>query len=187
MNGFGGVDLNATMVMTTNAAGQTVVTVTLTLPSGSAFDSEWQHQPGVDAQRECHEHRWRRFGHHGREPVGRAEEELLTWPIVLTTRREDGAILVLALVFMIIIALVLLGVVTLSGNGLRKTSHLLDQQSLEYRTNGAMQVAIQTVRYTNTAFPSLPPPPTSCLSSATGIQVGQNSPLVYVDCSDIPP
>ncbi|HVA02369.1 MAG TPA: prepilin-type N-terminal cleavage/methylation domain-containing protein [Acidimicrobiales bacterium] len=35
VNGFRTVDLNATMVMTTNAAGQTVVTVTLTLSSDS--------------------------------------------------------------------------------------------------------------------------------------------------------
>ena len=35
VNGFGNVDLSATMVETTNAAGQTVVTVTLTQSSGS--------------------------------------------------------------------------------------------------------------------------------------------------------
>jgi hypothetical protein len=103
-----------------------------------------------------------------------------------TTLREDGAVLVLALVFMIVIALVLLGVVTLSGNDLLNTSHLLDQQSLEYRSSGAMQVAIQTVRYTNTTFPVPPTPPSSCISSATGILVGQNSPPVYVDCSTVP-
>jgi Tfp pilus assembly protein PilX len=100
-----------------------------------------------------------------------------------TTSREDGAVLVLALVFMIVIALVLLGVVTLSGNDLLNTSNLLNQQSLEYRSSGAMRVAIQTVRYTNTTFPS---PPGSCFSSATGIRVGQNSPPVYVDCSTVP-
>jgi Tfp pilus assembly protein PilX len=99
-----------------------------------------------------------------------------------TTRGEDGAILILALIFMIVIALVLLSVVTLSGNDLLNTSHLLDQQSVEYRTSGAMQVAIQTVRYTDTTFSS----PTSCLSSTAGIQIGQNSPLVYVDCVTVP-
>ncbi|HEY5025182.1 MAG TPA: hypothetical protein VII76_09415 [Acidimicrobiales bacterium] len=99
-----------------------------------------------------------------------------------TTLREDGAVLVLALVFMIVIALVLLGVVTLSGNDLLNTSHLLDQQSLEYRSSGAMQVAIQTVRYTNTTFSSLSP----CLASNAPIQIGQNSPPVYVDCMTVP-
>jgi Tfp pilus assembly protein PilX len=101
----------------------------------------------------------------------------------LTSHREDGAVLVLALVFMIVIALVLLGVVSLAGNDLLNTSNLLDQQSLEYRSSGAMQVAIQTVRYTNTTFLS---PPSSCFTSNTGIQVGQNSPRVYVDCMTVP-
>jgi Tfp pilus assembly protein PilX len=99
-----------------------------------------------------------------------------------TTRAEDGAVLVLALVFMIVIALVLLGLVTLSGNDLLNTSNLLNQQSLEYRSSGAMRVAIQTVQYTNTSFPKL----SSCFSSATGVQVGQNSPPVYVDCMTVP-
>ncbi len=68
------------------------------------------------------------------------------------TRGEDGAVLVLALVFMIVIALVLVGIVTLSGNDLRNTTNLLNQQSVEYRSSGAMDIAIQTVRYTNNNF-----------------------------------
>ncbi|HEY5025183.1 MAG TPA: hypothetical protein VII76_09420, partial [Acidimicrobiales bacterium] len=35
VNGFGAVDVNATMAMTTNGAGQTVITITLTQSSGS--------------------------------------------------------------------------------------------------------------------------------------------------------
>ena len=72
------------------------------------------------------------------------------------TRREDGAVLVLALVFMIVIALVLLGVVTLSGNGLLNTSTFSTSSRSNTAASGAMQVAIQTVRYTNTAFPPTP-------------------------------
>jgi Tfp pilus assembly protein PilX len=97
-------------------------------------------------------------------------------------RGDDGAVLVLALIFMIVIALVLVGVVTLSGNALVNTSNLLNQQSLEYRSQGAMQVAIQTVRYSNTNFANS----SSCFLSATGIQVGTNSPPVYVDCVTVP-
>ena len=82
---------------------------------------------------------------------------------------------------MIVIALVLIGVVTLSGNDLRNTSNLLNQQSIEYRSSGAMDIAIQTVRYTNTTFSG-----NSCFTSNTGIQVGTNSPLVYVDCATVP-
>ena len=101
------------------------------------------------------------------------------------SRRDDGAVLVLALVFMIIIALVLMAVVTLAGNGLADTSQLLNQQSLEYRSSGALQVAIETVRYTNTKFNG-----GSCFSSSGGVVVGSagsTTPPVYVDCSTVDP
>jgi hypothetical protein len=103
-------------------------------------------------------------------------------PTTRATRGEGGAVLVLALIFMIIIALVLLAVVTLSGNDLTNTSHLVDQQSVEYSSAGATQVAIQTVRYTDTTYSG-----GSCFSSTTSVQIGQNSAPVYVDCSTVPP
>ena len=90
--------------------------------------------------------------------------------------------LVLALVFMIVTALVLLAVVNLSGSDLRNTSNLLNQQSLEYRSSGAMQVAIQTVRYTSSPFTTAG----SCFSSTSGVQIGTSSPAVYVDCAGVP-
>ena len=110
-----------------------------------------------------------------------------------TTRRrhrgEEGATLVLALVFMIIIALVLVAAISFSGNGLLNTTNLLQQESLEYRSSGAVQVAIQTVRYTDTAFS--PTNPTSCFGSAASstVQIGTASPqnpAVYVTCSSVP-
>ena len=100
-------------------------------------------------------------------------------------RVEEGAVLVLALVFMIVIALVLMAVVTLAGNGLASTSQLLNQQSLEYRSSGALQVAIETVRYTNTTYNSL----ASCFSGSGGVTVGSggsSTPPVYVDCVSVP-
>jgi type II secretory pathway pseudopilin PulG len=91
---------------------------------------------------------------------------------------------VLALVFMIVIALVLMAVVTLAGNGLADTSQLLNEQSLEYRSSGALQVAIETVRYTDTTYSG-----GSCLSGSAGVIVGSagsTTPPVYVDCSTTP-
>ncbi len=103
----------------------------------------------------------------------------------MTSRRmvrdEQGATLVLALVFMIIIALVLVPLVTLSGNGLQNTSNLLQEQSLEYRSNGAVEVAIQTVRYTDTSYSG-----GSCFASGSPtVQIGlagPGNPPVYVNC-----
>jgi len=102
--------------------------------------------------------------------------------------REDGAVLVLALVFMIIIALVMLAAVTFTGNGLLNTSNLLKQQSLEYRSAGAVEVAIQTVRYTDTTFGGANP--TSCFGNGSPtVQIGlagPQNPPVYVTCSTVP-
>ena len=103
-----------------------------------------------------------------------------------STRDDSGAVLVLALIFMIVIALVLVAVVSFAGDGLASTTNLVEQQSLEYRSSGAMQIAIQTVRYTDTTFPTYPSAiPTSCFSSNAGVPVGQNSPPVYVDCQTV--
>ena len=101
-------------------------------------------------------------------------------------RGEEGAVLVLALVFMIIIALVLVPLVTLSGNGLQNTSNLLQEQGLEYRSSGAVEVAIQTVRYTATNYGG-----GSCFASPSAtVQIGQarqNNPAVYVNCFSVTP
>ncbi len=101
-------------------------------------------------------------------------------------RDEEGATLVLALVFMIIIALVLVPLVTLSGNGLQNTSNLLQEQSLEYRSNGAVEVAIQTVRYTDATYRG-----GSCFASGSStVQIGlagPNNPPVYVNCLTVSP
>src|ERR1700722_7237953 len=101
-------------------------------------------------------------------------------------RGEEGATLVLALVFMIIIALVLVPLVTLSGDGLQNTSNLLQEQSLEYRSNGAVEVAIQAVRYTDTSYHG-----GSCFGSGSSpVQIGlagQNNPPVYVNCMFVTP
>lgn len=107
-----------------------------------------------------------------------------------TTRRivrgEEGATLILALVFMIIIALVLVAAVTFAGNGLLNTSNLLQQQSLEYRSNGAAAVAVQTVRYTDNTYKG-----GSCFASGSPtVQIGlagSQNPPVYVTCSSVTP
>ncbi len=100
-------------------------------------------------------------------------------------RHEDGATLVLALVFMIIVALVLLALVTFSGNGILNTANLLQQQSLEYRSAGAVEVAIQTVRYADVPYNG-----GSCFTvGSPTVQIGQatlNNPAVYVTCSTVP-
>jgi Tfp pilus assembly protein PilX len=101
-------------------------------------------------------------------------------------RSEEGATLVLALVFLVIIALVMIPLVTLTGSDLRNTSNLLQEQSIEYRSNGAVEVAIQTVRYTDATYTG-----GSCFAGGSlNVQIGQagfNNPPVYVNCSTVAP
>jgi len=95
---------------------------------------------------------------------------------------EDGAILVLALVFMVVIALMLMALVDFSGNDLVNTSNLLSQQALEYGAEGGANVAIQTVRYSDDTYASLGP----CFSTNNAIKTGANAPGVYVSCQSVP-
>ncbi len=95
--------------------------------------------------------------------------------------REDGAILVLALVFMVVIALMLMALVDFSGNDLVNTSNLLSQQALEYSASGGANVAIQTVRYSDDTYPSLAP----CFATGNPIKTGPNAPGVYVWCQSV--
>ena len=107
----------------------------------------------VDAEHGGHQPGRRRLRPHRRHRDRRSEGELLMdlGPTTAWSGRRGGDPRSSPSCFMIIIALVLLALVTLAGNGLLNTSNLLQQQSLEYRSNGAAEVAVQTVRYTDTA------------------------------------
>jgi hypothetical protein len=65
---------------------------------------------------------------------------------------EEGAVLLLTVIFVVIIALTLLGLLTLSGNDLTNTSNLQTERSLEYAADGATDAAVQAVRYSYYAF-----------------------------------
>jgi hypothetical protein len=69
-----------------------------------------------------------------------------------TRDHEEGAILILALVFIIIISVSVLGLLTFGGTGLTNTTSLKGQRSLEYAADGAVTAAIQAVRYSSFAF-----------------------------------
>jgi len=71
-------------------------------------------------------------------------------------RRDDsGAALILALVFLIVAALTLTALVTFAGTGLLDTAGFTSQRSLQYGANGAVEIAIQRVRYESTSYPTL--------------------------------
>ena len=60
---------------------------------------------------------------------------------------DTGASLILALVFLIIAALTLTALVTFAGSGLLATAGYTSQRGLQYGASGAIEIAIQRVRY----------------------------------------
>jgi hypothetical protein len=71
-------------------------------------------------------------------------------------RDETGAILLLALVFSVVIALILLALVTLAGNDLLNTTNLKSQRNVEYAADGATTAAVQAVRNSYLAYNDQP-------------------------------
>jgi hypothetical protein len=72
--------------------------------------------------------------------------------VCATHKDEDGAILLLALIFVLILSLSIYGLVTFGGIGIKNTVNLKGQQSLEYAADGATEASIQAVRYSNYAW-----------------------------------
>src|SRR6202035_47505 len=91
---------------------------------------------------------------------------------------ESGAVLVLALVFVIVMAIALLAVVSFAGDGLRNSANLKGQRALEYAADSATTAAIQTVRYSYYAFDGSPPTNpsnTGCLPDGAVLIVPDNA------------
>jgi hypothetical protein len=103
---------------------------------------------------------------------------------------ETGAALILALIFLIVAALTLTALVTFAGTGLLVTSGITSQRGLQYGADGAVEIAIQHVRYQADAYPTL----LDCLGTTTGTPTNSSVQLTeyqvtatyMVHCSAIP-
>lgn len=102
---------------------------------------------------------------------GRAE---FVRSIPKTDRSDEGATLVLALIFMVVAAMLVLALVTWSGNDLQTVAAFRQGRSLNYAANSAVETAIQDVRYN--------PQPTACPSS--GLSIPVNTLTMIVWCID---
>jgi hypothetical protein len=65
---------------------------------------------------------------------------------------EDGAILLFAVILMIVVALLLGALVTFSGSDIMNTANFQQARKVEYAGDGAVDAAIQAVRFTCYAF-----------------------------------
>lgn len=110
-------------------------------------------------------------------------------------RDESGAVLILALVFLVVAALSLVALVTFAGTGLLNTANLKRLRALEYASSSATDIAIQAVRYSGDAYDTATGTPVStpqnCLGptwagfSPTGKPTSSPTARVYdiaVDC-----
>jgi hypothetical protein len=82
-------------------------------------------------------------------------------------RDENGAVLVLALVFLIAVGGVISALATWGMNDLNNTGQFTSARTLQYGVSSATEVAVQSIRYTplwstQTAQNATPSQPTSC-------------------------
>lgn len=66
---------------------------------------------------------------------------------------QAGAVLVLAMMFMVSSALIITGLLTWGRDNLNSEVQFLDSRALSYAADSAMETAIQSVRYGTTACP----------------------------------
>jgi len=95
---------------------------------------------------------------------------------------KSFSVLILALVFITVTAVLLLALVSLAGNDLLATSNLQTQRSLEYAADGAVDVAVAVVRYTPNAFSTPAPCTPEAVNSPSSPAVSINSVSMVVYC-----
>jgi Tfp pilus assembly protein PilX len=69
----------------------------------------------------------------------------------VSDHRDTGAVLVLALVFLVVVSLIGGTLVAWVGNDLRNTTHLKGDRTFQYAASGVTEIEIQGVRYIYTA------------------------------------
>ncbi len=62
-------------------------------------------------------------------------------------RSEEGAALIIALVFVVAIAWILVAIVSLTGTNLADTANLQNERAVEYTADATVDAAVQAVRY----------------------------------------
>jgi hypothetical protein len=98
-------------------------------------------------------------------------------------RDESGAVLILALVFVIVTGVVGVALASLTSTNLMATSSLQAKRGVEFEADGAVDAAIQMVRYNGLSFSS---GGWSKCAPGTGALSIDNA-TVYVECIASPP
>ena len=94
-------------------------------------------------------------------------------------RDESGAVLVLALIFLVAVSLIVTALLTFVGTSLKSTGAFSTERNLEFATTDAVNLAIANTRYSFDANLLDAPAPQSCLSPAYPVTGGATSVAVY--------
>lgn len=105
-------------------------------------------------------------------------------------RDENGAVLILALVFLIAVGGVISALATWGMNDLKNTGQFTSARTLQYGASSATEVAIQSIRYaplwsTQTAPNATPSQPTFCWGSGPMSDLNIDGEDVAVWCSTV--
>jgi hypothetical protein len=99
------------------------------------------------------------------------------------SKDESGAVLLLALVFILIVTFSILGLITFGGTGIKDAASLEGQRSLEYAADGATTAAIQAVRYSYYTFSNTTdnPQPQECLPNGASFSLPDSAPPMTIN------
>ena len=97
-------------------------------------------------------------------------------------RDEAGAVLVLALLFLVVVGAVVGSLATWATNDLNNTAKFTSARTLQYAFNGATEVAVQNIRYTP-LLATTSPGPGSCWAGSSSVQIDNQN--IDVWCSTV--
>ena len=94
---------------------------------------------------------------------------------------EAGAVIILALIFLVAVGAVVGSLASWATNDLNNTTKFTTARTLQYAVNGATEVAIQNIRYTPLLATTAQGTPGSCWGSSSGVQIDNQN--IDVWCS----
>jgi len=98
-------------------------------------------------------------------------------------RDEAGAVLILALVFLIAVGAIVGSLATWATNDLNNTAKFTSARTLQYAVSGATEVAVQSIRYTPLLATTGQGTPGSCWAGGPSLQIDSQN--VDVWCSTV--
>jgi hypothetical protein len=125
-------------------------------------------------------------GTDSRAGIGIPDSDIVSGRRVKGPRDEAGAILIFALIFLVAVGGVVGSLASWATNDLNNTSAFTNSRTLQYAVSGAVDTAMQNIRYTPLLSSTQNAnPPVPCWGSASSSSVTINGSNVDVWCSTV--